>query len=247
MGIVVQYGHAAIPTKSSTMPPLMNLLRKWTLPPERDFGWHMKPLESAVTRFAITDAGVLDLTIDHDLIRGVTPSMLLWWFRNIGGDMTCQGRTYPRYLVWHPKDHIHWSLAKGRANKHVGVGSYFRIVEAFGGDMRFLVDSTERVEKLDATGIRLVKRVGSTEIFSLQHDFIQDGPNTRYRSRMTVGIGKGPFSGIFNSHIRPFFFTEEMAHAWLKHNIEEVGNFEFFLPELYERECSGPCRLLPRS
>lgn len=216
------------------MPAITHLLRRWALPPERDFGWKMKPLESATTRFAKDDDGVLHLTIEHDIVRGVTPGMLLWWFQHIGGDMAYKGKTYPRYLVWHPKDHIHWSLAKGRADGSVGTGSYFRIVEAFGRDMRSLVDSTERVEKLDETGIRLVKRIGTTEVFSLQHDFIPHGPDTLYRSHMRVGTSRRPFNRVFNPWIRPLLFTEAMAHAWLKHNVEEVRNFEFFLPELYE-------------
>ncbi|MEZ0453781.1 hypothetical protein ABTW24_19475 [Sphingobacterium thalpophilum] len=210
---------------------------KWTLPAEQDFGWKMKSLETAKTSFTIEENGVFKLTIEHDPIRGVTPKMLLWWFKNIGGEMTYKGKNYLKYLVWHPKDHIHWCLVGKTSNNEVAAGSYFRIVEAFGRKMEFLVDSTEYVEKLDETGIRLVKRVGKFEIFSLQHDFIQDGQNTIYKSQMIVGINKkNPFNKIFNYCIRPLFFTKEMGTAWLKHNIEEVGNFEFFLPELYEKE-----------
>lgn len=215
---------------------LTNILSKWTLPPERDFGWKMKSLESATTSFIVENNGVFKLTIEHDPIRRVTPKMLLWWFKNISGEMIYNGKTYPRYLVWHPKDHIYWCLAGKTTHKEVGTGSYFRIVEAFGRKLSFLVDSTEHVEKLDETGIRLVKRIGKIEIFSLQHDFIQDGPDTLYKSQMIVGINRKSFSKIFNSCIRPLFFTKAMGTAWLKHNIEEVGNFELFLPELYDNE-----------
>jgi hypothetical protein len=31
-------------------------------------------------------------------------------------------------------------------------------------------------------------------------------------------------------------FTEETARAWCRHNVEEVGCFENFLPRLWERE-----------
>jgi hypothetical protein len=215
---------------------LTNKFQKWTLPPERNFGWEMKTLESAKTNFTIDDDGVFKLTIEHDTIKGVTPKMLLWWFQNIGGEMTYQGNTYPRYLVWHPKDHIHWSLVNNSANMNAGKGSYFRIVEAFGGNLKFLIDSVEFVEKLDETGIRLTKKIGSIEIFSLQHDIIPDGNNTIYKSQLIIGTNKRIFGKIFNSLIRPFIFTETMGNAWLKHNIEEVGNFEFFLPELYYQQ-----------
>jgi hypothetical protein len=209
------------------MSVLLNLFQKWILPPERDFGWKMKPLESAKTSFTIEESGAFKLTIEHSPICGVTPKMLLWWFQNLGGEMTYKGKTYPKYLVWHPKDHIYWSMTQKKKKP------YFRIVEAFNCDMSMLIDSTECVEKLDDTGIKLVKTIGQTEVFSLQHDFIEQGNGTLCKSQMIVGVNKKPFGKLFNSYIRHFIFTEAMAYAWLKHNVEEVGNFEFFLPELY--------------
>jgi hypothetical protein len=198
-----------------------------------DFGWQMKTLDTAQTRFDIDENNVFHLHIEHDIIQNVTPKMLLWWFQNIGGDMVCQGKKYPKYLVWHPKDHIHWALVKTAPDGSVGVGSQFRIVEAFGRNTHFLVDSIEIVEKLDCTGIKLVKRILGVEVFSLQHDFIPVPNGTQYNSYMKVGVSKGLFGWVFNTIIRPFIFSKPMGEAWLKHNIEEVGNFEFFLPELY--------------
>ena len=221
---------------------LTNILHKWPLPPERNFGWKMKPLESAKTNFTIDKDGVFKLTIEHDTICEVTPKMLFWWFQNIGGEMTYKGKTYPKYLVWHPKDHIHWSLTNKSANKEIGTGSHFRIVEALDRNMNFLIDSVELVEKLDETGIRLIRKIGATEVFSLQHEFIQDGNNTIYKTKMTVGTNKA-IGKVFNSLIRPLIFTKEMGTAWLKHNIEEVGNFEFFLSELYDEETRKPQKL----
>lgn len=213
-----------------------HIFHKWDLPPKRNFGWKMKPLESAKTNFIIDDDGVFKLSILHDTITGVSPDMLLWWFKNIGGEMYYKGKIYPKYLVWHPNDHIHWSLANNSGNNKVGEGSYFRIVEAFNRNQNYLIDSVEQVEKLDETGIRLIKRIGKLEVFSLQHDFIPDGNNTIYKSQMIVGANQNLFGKILNSFIRRFSFTEDMATAWLKHNIEEVGNFEYFLPELYYNE-----------
>jgi hypothetical protein len=221
------------------MPNLSNLFRKWTLPPERDFGWKMKTLDSAKTSYIIDKDGVIRLNIEHAVLSGVTPKMLLWWFGNIDGEMTINGKSYPKYLVWHPKDHIYWSWVNKADTKKIGIGSYFRIVEAFDQNMKYLIDSTELVEKLDETGIRLVKRIARIEIFSLQHDFVLDGQNTIYKSQMIVGTNNRFLKKVFNLYIRPFIFTNEMAHAWLKHNIEEVGNFEYFLPELYEKEAGN--------
>lgn len=215
---------------------MINRLRKWKIQPALDFGWRMKTLASAKTSFVIDVDGVYKMTIEHDVIHGVTPSMLLWWFKNIGGTMTYHGKTYSKYRVWHPKDHIHWSHKKSKSNEEVGVGSRFRIVEAFGRNPKQLIDSTELVEKLDETGIRLVKRICGIEVFSLEHQFIAAGQDTIYKTKMRVGTNHKLFKTIFNGLIRPLIFTEAMAKAWLLHNIEEVGNFELFLPALYEVE-----------
>lgn len=211
----------------------------WSLPRAREFGWQMKPLASAKTSFEITGKNIFDLRIEHDKIRGVTPKMLSWWFQHIGGTMQYEGSEYPRYLVWHPVDHIHWELAKKSPRGDAGQGASFRIVEAFGGSMNQLVDSTEVVEKLDETGIRLVRRIGGAEVFSLQHDFHAAGNDTIYISRMVVGTDSFPMRYIFNTCVRPFVFSQAMGDAWLKHNIEEVGNFEFFLPQLYAEAARG--------
>ncbi len=46
-----------------------------------------------------------------------------------------------------------------------------------------------------------------------------------------IGVGK-----LLNSVIRTFIFDEARGRAWIKHNVEEVGNFEAFLPQLYAIE-----------
>lgn len=50
---------------------------------------------------------------------------------------------------------------------------------------------------------------------------------------MIVGARRGPLRIIFNRFIRPRLFADEMGRAWLRHNVEEVGNFESFLPDLF--------------
>ena len=175
------------------------------------------------------------LTIEHEIVRGVTPEMLDWWFRHIGGDMQVAGRTYPRYRVWHPLDHIDWQLVAGDPG-HVGLGAQFRIVEAFDRNPAWLVDSVETVAKLDETGIRLERHMLGSEVFSLEHWFEPADGGTRYRSRMDLGADTAFGRLLFNRLIRPIVFGDIMGPAWLKHNVEEVGNFEHFLPALYATE-----------
>ena len=174
----------------------------------------------------------LRLTIDHEPLRGVTPEMLLWWFRNIGGTMTYAGATHPRYRVWHPLDHIHWELERSAPDGAVGEGARFRIVEMMGRDERFPIDTVDRVEKLDLTGIRLVLRIAGAQFFQLEHTWSRAEGATHYTSVMDVG-GRSALGRPIDAFLRRRVFVPGMERAWLRHNVEEVGYLEHFLPDLY--------------
>ena len=62
--------------------------------------------------------------------------MLVWWWRNIEGDMELDGKIYPRYPIWHPIDHIHFEVMHRTPDGTVDVGSTFHLVEALGANMR---------------------------------------------------------------------------------------------------------------
>lgn len=109
-----------------------------TLPLPLDLQWPMKAWEDAKLELRYERAHMI-MTIEHELVRGVTPAMLDWWFRHIGGEVEINGRTYSRYRVWHPLDHIDWQLVEGDP-AHVGVGAKFRIIEAFSRNPAWLVD-----------------------------------------------------------------------------------------------------------
>jgi len=201
--------------------------------PERPHAGPMKPVESARTAQLVLPTGQLQLTIEHDTIRGVTPAMLLWWFETLGDTMTFAGERYPRYLLWHPRDHIHWELAARSPSGGTGQGASFRIVEAFAANPAYYVDSTEYVEKLDEEGISLVRRIVGVEVFRLEHRFGLAEGGASYRSRMTVGVASGLLRTPLNSIVRPRVFPDAMGAAWLTHNVEEVSMFESILPALY--------------
>jgi hypothetical protein len=206
---------------------------KWKVLAPRPFNWTMKPLDSAETALNTLEDGRLELTIRHDILKGVTPAMLGWWFRNIEGTMEHMGQTYPRYLVWHPIDHIHFEVARPSPEGTAGPGARFLIVEAFGANPDFLVHSVADIPKNDETGITLSVRKLGMEVMRLEHTFTPVPEGTLYQSKMHVGTKAVPARFLLNPLIRSRIFTKAMGLAWLKHNVEEVGNLEFFLPALY--------------
>ena len=191
---------------------------KWKLLTPRPFNWTMKALDSAETGVKVLDDGRLELSIRHDILKGVTPAMLDWWFRNIEGTMEHMGQTYPRYLVWHPIDHIHFELARRAPDGSGGQGAQFHIVEALGANLDFLVDAVADVLKGDDTGHILSVRHSGMEVIHIEHTYTPVPEGTLFQSR---------------THVVPKAVPEAMGRAWLKHSVEEIGNLEFFLPALH--------------
>lgn len=88
------------------------------LPTPLDISWTCKPVESARWGLQLLDDGCVHCWIEHEVIRGVTPKMLVWWFKHLEGDLVYDGRRLPRYRVWHPRDHV--SIAYSRRNLGYG-------------------------------------------------------------------------------------------------------------------------------
>lgn len=206
--------------------------RRWELLPPRPMLGPLKSPDSADTSVALLADGRVDCRISHAPIRRVTPQMITWWFHSIAGEMTIDGATYPRYLLWHPLDHIHWSLASPAPDGGVGVGARFHVVEAFGRNPEYLLDTVADVEQLDETGVVLTESKLGQEIVRLHHTWRPHPDGTKYDSHLIIGM-ESSLGQLFNRFARSRMFPEEMMWAWVKHNIEEVGNFEKFLPELY--------------
>lgn len=201
-------------------------------PPPRQLPWPLKPLDSAQTSLGYDNRARMVMRIRHELLRGITPAMIDWWFRNIAGDMDVAGVRICRYLVWHPLDHIHWALVSPGPDGRVSAGCRFRIVEAFGRNPDFCIDVTETVTRLDVTGITLVGTRVGVEVSRLNHDFIAAEGGTQYVSMLRIGIGVPGLCRLVNPLMHRFVFPEAKGRAWLRHNVEEVGLLEHMLPAL---------------
>ena len=203
------------------------------LPAPRPVPWRLKDLSSASTQLRTLADGRLYLHIRHQVLRGVTPRMLAWWFANLEGEMALAGKTWPRYLVWHPVDHISVRYARRRPDGSIGPGAQIHIREALGARLDYLVDVVTTIEKLDETGFVHGLRLLGVEVMRLAYSFTPVAEGTLYENSLTFGPGAAPLRPLFNAVIRPRVFPDDRARAWLKHNVEEVGSFEHFLPGLY--------------
>jgi hypothetical protein len=213
--------------------------RRLPLPPPRRLPWPLKPLASATTSLGYDEHGRMVMRIRHDLLKGVSPEMVAWWFANIGGEMEVEGRRLNRYLVWHPLDHIRWELARPGPDGRASVGAQFRIVEAFGRNPDFYIDIIDTVTRLDAGGITLVGYRLGQQISCLNHDFLPIEGGTQYVSTLTIGTSLPVVGAILNPLLHAAIFTEAMGRAWLRHNVEEVGLLEHIVPLIYPGDGRG--------
>ena len=210
----------------------MNRLRRLPLPQPRPVLFALRDPATAVTSVQELARHRRRATIDHQPLSGVTPAMILWWFQNIVGAMTYGDRVVPNYLAWHPVDHIRWELARAAPGGGAHEGARFRIVEAFQARPEFYIDTTETVEKLDESGIRLVRRIAGVSVLQLSHTWSACTGHTHYVSVLEAGANTALLTPI-NRFLTRRRFPVSMAQGWVRHNIEEVGVLEQILPAAY--------------
>lgn len=206
-----------------------------------DIPWTRKSLDSARSGVEVLADGRLRCWIEHDVVRGVTPAMLVWWFRHVDGDMTYAGRRLSRYRVWHPRDHIAIEYSRRNADGSVGVGSVIHLTEMLGANPKYLIDVHTEILRLDAGGFAHRPRTFGLRLARMDYTFRAVDGGTQYDNSLTVGA-EGTLAAPLNAFIRRFVFDAKRGQAWLLHNVEEVGNFESFLPALYAEEAGANLR-----
>ena len=201
--------------------------------------WRGRPPETAETRLEHLPDGRLAMTIRHAPLAGITPAMLDWWFRNLGGTMDWQGRQVPRYHVWHPRDHMHWALVRAAPGGGVGPRAVFRLVEPFRADPRFAIDVQETVRALSPEGIVLEGRIAGLRVTRLAHRFTALAGAAGHALRLEVGFAVPVPGPVLNRAVVARRFPPDMGRAWIAHNIEEVGQLGAFLPALWAQRTAA--------
>lgn len=209
-----------------------------TIPEPPDIEWICKPVSSAHSGVELLSDGRIRCWIEHEILRGVTPPMLVWWFKHLEGDMRVNGQSIPRYRVWHPRDHIAIEYVRRNPDGAVGVGSVIHLTEMLNANSDYVVDVRTLITKLDEKGFAHRPRFYGLRVAAMDYEFTPVPGGTLYRNSLTVGV-TGLTGRLINPLIRRFTFDAARGRAWIKHNIEEVGNFESFLPQLYASEACG--------
>ncbi|MDW3099233.1 MAG: hypothetical protein R8J41_14130 [Alphaproteobacteria bacterium] len=209
------------------------------LPAPYDFGWTFRTADDCEVVETHLGDGRYEIRLDHAPLKGVTTEMLTWWFQVFDGTATYRGQSLPAYHLWHPRDHVAVKLTRNEAGR-VAPKERVHIQEVFGRDKRFSIDARSGIHRWDGRGVGLHLDVAGHRLLELDHVF-KDSPNGAiYQSCMRAGAGVGPLRRIINTAVLPRRFGAAQRAAWIRHNFEEVGCFEHFLPELFETKAITP-------
>lgn len=181
--------------------------------------WALRPVESAQVNILRRD-GVTVVDIQHAPLRGVTPSMISWWYRHLDGDMTYAGVTCSRFLVWHPLDHLGCEVD----------GARLHLTEALQRDPANALDLRVEITERQDNRVVIAKEVAGTSVVRMVNEFTSSPFGARFATTVTIGddsrLGRVALNRM--AHRR----AGRRIQPWIRHHIEEIGNLENFLPEL---------------
>lgn len=198
--------------------------------------WSLKSMSTADFGVDTLEDGRTRYWIRHQVLRGVTPPMLAWWFANLEGSVDIDGVRVNRYRAWHPADHVHASYARRLDDGSVGPGAVIRLREILGGNPRFTVNVCSEIEKLDEEGfIHNPLFHGIKGLVRMEYRFKAVPKGTLYENCLILG-SPSVIGRILHPMVERLVFPALKGKFWLRHNIEEVGAFEHFLPQLYRSE-----------
>jgi len=180
--------------------------------------------------------GRRQITVKHQELRGISPDMLSWWYGHVVGKMTYAGKVYPRYLVWHPLDHISYEANRLLDDGSVGAGTRLRITEEFQRQPGNFLQINVTVRERSAKGATVEKRILGMTVVELANYF-EPTPTggTNYLSVMTIGTSSLPGRLGLNKLLNAKVLPGKVGLNWAHHHIEEIGNLEHFLGDLYEK------------
>ena len=159
-----------------------------------------------------SESKTIDLINEHELME-VSPEMLDWWWDNI--DNT------ERYKVWHPKDHKFFAWENPSIESHIGKIQH------------------------------VIETIKVPTLLRIRGEKVSDSPISHSYSHVAVASildrHDKPISWLLHEYeaiqngikLRSTFRLPAKTPRWFikalrQHNIEEMSEFQAFLPKLFE-------------
>ena len=179
--------------------------------------------------------------IEHDNIKNVTPEMICWWFQNMARSTTWNGKDFsgqeiPLYHLWHHRDHIAVTpLTNGKdgtANHGFLEGADSKIEERF-NETHFHVHTRMRTTVLNNEEFTFKIMFAGIPFGHITHLYAQEGNDCSFYAETEMGCRIPVIGWLINWLVMPFVYNKKTAEHWVRHNIEETGRTEDFLPVIY--------------
>jgi hypothetical protein len=160
----------------------------------------------------------IELVVDLEL-KGVTPEMIDWWWDHID--------TTERYKLWHPRDHKSFKWEVSPMNGHVGT-------------VQLIIEKIGRISTMMRIRWEDPKSVPISTIYShvLAGSIIDK--NYKPYSWLVHEYEEIPTGARIKSTFKlPAKTPQWFLRALREHNIEEISQFQEFLPSLFEKNKNG--------
>lgn len=190
----------------------------------------LRGVASATTRRIPLQSGGNRIVVEHQEVLGVTPEMMEWWFTHFPyvEILLPNQEIVSAYRLWHPFDHQcvrvkHHSLS---GQLGMAVGAQLELGSTWGS---FVRKSSLRVRRMDPRGLFAQFLSGPWVIAAIEEAFEKTSNGTLCVSSLTLG----PSLCAFLRAPRVRRFGPGVLDAWVKHKVEEVGNLQHIVPQLY--------------
>ena len=105
-------------------------------------------------------------------------------------------------------------------------------VEAQGAGLVGIEDGLTPPEPIPTVDVE--KAVGLVPVGSVIHAWEPSDSGLKFITEATIDAPIPLIGPLLTKLVRKFVFTNELIEAWILHNIEESGETERFVPQLYE-------------
>ncbi len=220
--------------------PILGIILLFSLPgpqfeietPRPTF-WGYPSVKEAKYKTQITAEGKILIELEHPMLKGITPSMLSWWYRNLStGKAVVRGVEYTYYHLFHLSEHGQTSVVSPAIDgtEGMGLGAVMYRQERFG---THLSKGKGRVDSFSKDGFVVIPVMGPLEFGRIEHTFTETKEGTIYKVKTLLGSDAPIIGPLLTYYIRQKQFPPEVVNEWIRHQVEEVGSLVHFLPRLY--------------
>jgi len=205
----------------------------------RHLPWAVPDYRPATSTHRVLPDGRILIEITHLPLIGIRPEMLAWWYQKLPvSAVEVSGVQYPFYHLFHPTEHGRIRVVEQASDgaPGMGVGALVEREEWFGP---FDSKGAGRIVQFSAAGMTVVPEVAGLRFGEIRHVFETTAEGTQYRVVSIIGVEWPLIGGLVNALIRRTMYSEPMLKEWTRHQIEEVGMLQHFLPALYRSKPQG--------